>query len=100
MRWPLQFTPAFASDWRALKRLKAPCVGADEAVGKLSAYWSRLGFWPLRGPGFICSIWPSGEQVHHLRNAKSRRHILVLGRQASLLERCPVTGIRTADLQH
>jgi len=49
--WPLQFTPAVASDRRALKRLKAPCVGRDEAVDKLSAYWSRLGFWPLRGTG-------------------------------------------------
>jgi len=44
--WPLQFTPAFARDQSALKRLKAPGVGRDEAVRKLRAYWSRLGFWP------------------------------------------------------
>jgi hypothetical protein len=44
--WPLQFTPSFACDQKALKRLKAPSVGRDEAVRKLKAYWSRLGFWP------------------------------------------------------
>jgi GNAT superfamily N-acetyltransferase len=45
--WPLQFTPAFARDRKALKTLKAPSVGRDEAIRKLRAYWSRLGFWPL-----------------------------------------------------
>jgi hypothetical protein len=30
--WPLQFTPAFRHDQKALKRLKAPIVGRDEAV--------------------------------------------------------------------
>ena len=49
--WPLQFTPAFARDQKALKRLKAPDVGRDEAVRKLRAYWSRLGFWPLGETG-------------------------------------------------
>ena len=49
--WPLQFTPAFAHDEKALKRLKAPGVGRDEAVRKLRAYWSRLGFWPLGETG-------------------------------------------------
>ena len=49
--WPLQFTPAFARDQKALKRLKAPGVGWDEAVRKLRAYWSRLGFWPLGETG-------------------------------------------------
>jgi GNAT superfamily N-acetyltransferase len=48
---PLQFTPAFARDRKALKRLKAPGVGRDEAVRKLRAYWSRLGFWPLGETG-------------------------------------------------
>ena len=48
---PLQFTPAFARDLKALKRLKAPGVGRDEAVRKLRAYWSRLGFWPLGETG-------------------------------------------------
>ncbi|MFZ3276705.1 MAG: hypothetical protein WA232_09465 [Candidatus Sulfotelmatobacter sp.] len=49
--WPLQFTPAFARDQKALKRLRAPGVGRDEAVRKLRAYWSRLGFWPLGETG-------------------------------------------------
>jgi hypothetical protein len=49
--WPLQFTPAFARDRKALKRLKAPVVERDEAGRKLRAYWSRLGFWPLGETG-------------------------------------------------
>jgi hypothetical protein len=49
--WPLQFTPAFARDQKALKRLKAPGVGQDEAVHKLRTYWSKLGFWPLGETG-------------------------------------------------
>jgi len=49
--WPLQFTPAFARDRKALNRLKAPSTGQDEAVRKLRAYWSRLGFWPLGETG-------------------------------------------------
>ena len=86
--WPLQFTPAFARDRNALKRLKAPGVGRDEAVRKLRAYWSRLGFWPLgetgicllgmaqRGSGGSCKncetlltqprAWPAGESVRTL----------------------------------
>ena len=49
--WPLQFTPAFTRDRKALKRLKAPGVRQDEAVRKLKAYWSKLGFWPLAETG-------------------------------------------------
>lgn len=49
--WPLQFTPAFARDPKALNRLKAPSVRQDEAVRKLRAYWSKLGFWPLGETG-------------------------------------------------
>jgi len=49
--WPLQFTPAFAGDRKALKRLKAPCVGRDEAIHKLRTYWCKLGFWPLGETG-------------------------------------------------
>ena len=49
--WPLQFTPAFARDRKALKKLEAPSVGRDEAVRKLRAYWARLGFWPLGETG-------------------------------------------------
>jgi hypothetical protein len=49
--WPLQFTPVFARDRKASNRLKAPNVGRDEAIRKLRAYWSRLGFWPLGETG-------------------------------------------------
>jgi GNAT superfamily N-acetyltransferase len=49
--WPLQFTPAFARDRKALQRLKAPGVGRGEAVRKVRAYWSRIGFWPLGETG-------------------------------------------------
>jgi len=49
--WPLQFTPAFTCDRKALKRLKAPCVGRDEAIHKLRTYWCKLGFWPLDETG-------------------------------------------------
>jgi hypothetical protein len=49
--WPLQFTPAFARDRKALNRLKAPGVGRAEGVRKLRAYWSKLGFWPLGETG-------------------------------------------------
>jgi hypothetical protein len=49
--WPLQFTPAFARERKAFKRLKAPGVGRDEPVRKLRAYWSKLGFWPLGETG-------------------------------------------------
>jgi hypothetical protein len=49
--WPLQFTSAFARDRKALNRLKAPSVGRDEAIRKLRAFWSRLGFWPLGETG-------------------------------------------------
>jgi hypothetical protein len=45
--WPLQFPPAFARDRKSLNRLKPPGVGQDEAVRKLRAHWSKLGFWPL-----------------------------------------------------
>jgi len=49
--WPLQLTPAFARDRKSLNRLKPPGVGPDEAVRKLRAYWSKLGFWPLGETG-------------------------------------------------
>jgi hypothetical protein len=49
--WPLQFTPAFARDRKSLNRLKPPGVEQDEAVRKLRAYWSKLGFWPLGETG-------------------------------------------------
>jgi len=49
--WPLQFTPAFARDRKALNRLKAPGVGQGEALRRLRAYWSRLGFWPRGDTG-------------------------------------------------
>ena len=49
--WSLQFTPAVGSDRKALRRLKATNIGRDEAVRKLRAYWSRIGFWPLGETG-------------------------------------------------
>jgi len=49
--WPLQFAPAFANNRKALKKLKAPSLGQGDAVSKLRAYWSRLGFWPLGETG-------------------------------------------------
>jgi hypothetical protein len=49
--WPLQFTPGFARDRKALNRLKAPGVGQVEALRKLRTYWSKLGFWPLGETG-------------------------------------------------
>jgi hypothetical protein len=49
--WPLQFTPAFRRDRKSLDRLKAPSVGQGEAVRRLRAYWSRLGFWPCGETG-------------------------------------------------
>lgn len=65
--WPLQFTAAFARDQKALKRLKAPSVGRDEAVRKLRAYWSRLGFWPLGETGIhVLGIAQRGS--HRSRN--------------------------------
>jgi len=51
MPWPLQFTPSYARDRKALKRLRAPSVGRDDAIHKLRAYWSGLGFWPLNESG-------------------------------------------------
>jgi hypothetical protein len=49
--WPLQFTPGFARDRKALNKLKAPSVARGEAFRKLRLYWSRLGFWPLGETG-------------------------------------------------
>jgi GNAT superfamily N-acetyltransferase len=59
--WPLQFTPAYTRDRKALKRLQAPSVGRDDAIHKLRAYWSRLGFWPLGGSGiYLLSMTQRG----------------------------------------
>jgi GNAT superfamily N-acetyltransferase len=49
--WPLQFTPAVASDGKTLKTLRAPKLGKDEAILKLRSYCSKLGFWPLGETG-------------------------------------------------
>lgn len=49
--WPLQFTPAFGRDPKALNRLKVPDVGQRAAVRKLRAYWSKLGFCALGETG-------------------------------------------------
>ena len=60
--WPLQFTPAYARDPKALKRLKAPSVGRDGVIHKMRAYWSRLGFWPLSETGiYLLSMAQRGQ---------------------------------------
>jgi hypothetical protein len=67
--WPLQFTPAFARDRKALKRLKAPAMGQDEAVRKLRAYWSKLGFWPLGETGIhVLSVSQRGSCGPHKKS--------------------------------
>jgi hypothetical protein len=45
--WPLQFTPAFATNRRKLQRLQPPAVQQNEAVRKLKLYRSRAGFRPF-----------------------------------------------------
>ncbi len=61
--WPRQFTPAVARDKKALKRLEAPSVGKDEALRKLRAYWSRIGFWPLGNTGiYLLSVSQRGSK--------------------------------------
>jgi GNAT superfamily N-acetyltransferase len=55
--WPLQFTPAIASDRDALKRLDVPKAREDVALRKLRAYWSRIGFWPVGNTGiYLLSV--------------------------------------------
>jgi len=55
--WPLQFTPAFATNRRKLQRLKPPAFNQDEAVRKLRLYWSKAGFWPLGEVGlYVMSL--------------------------------------------
>ena len=72
--WPLQFAPAFARDKKALKKLKAPGIGQDEAVSKLRAYWSRLGFWPLGETGVhLFSMAQRGSGLAP-RKCKNRAH--------------------------
>jgi hypothetical protein len=67
--WPLQFTPAYAGDRKALKRLKAPSVGEDDAIHKLRAYWSRLGFWPLGETGiYVLSMAQRGSGGPHKKS--------------------------------
>jgi GNAT superfamily N-acetyltransferase len=62
--WPLQFTPAVEHDRKALKRLNAPTIGQDEALRKLRAYWSKLGFWPLGNTGiYLLSISQGGGEI-------------------------------------
>jgi hypothetical protein len=51
--WPLQFTPAFASNRKRLERLQPPTLAQDEAVRKLRLYWSKAGFWPLGETGLF-----------------------------------------------
>lgn len=59
--WPLQFTPAYARDRKALQRLNAPSVEQSDAIQKLRAYWSRLGFWPHGDSGiYLLSMTQRG----------------------------------------
>ena len=69
--WPLQFTPAYARDPKALKRLKAPSVGRDGVIHKMRAYWSRLGFRPLGEPEFTCSVWPRGDRADRPKKSET-----------------------------
>jgi len=71
--WPLQFTPAYARDRKALKRLEAPSVGRDDAIHKLRAYWSRLGFWPLGESGiYLLSMTQRGRCAIQRRTCQSQ----------------------------
>ena len=79
--WPLQFTPAFARDRKALNRLKAPGVGQGEAVRRLRAYWSRLGFWPRGETG----IFLLG--VAQRESARSEKTETLVGRASDLASR-------------
>ena len=75
--WPLQFTPGFARDRKALNRLKAPGVGRTEGVRKLRAYWSKLGFWPLGETGiYLLGMAQRG-------SGETGRHCETLAGQAS-----------------
>jgi GNAT superfamily N-acetyltransferase len=66
--WPLQFTPAYTRDSKALRRLKAPSVGRDEAIRKPRAYWSRLCFWPLGETGiYLLSMAQRGSGGSHTK---------------------------------
>jgi GNAT superfamily N-acetyltransferase len=68
--WPLQFTPAIASDAKALKRLDAPNVAEEAALRKLRTYWSRIGFWPLGNTGiYALSVSQRGCE-HRPRNSR------------------------------
>lgn len=49
--WPLQFTPAFATDPEKLCQLRPPATDLDTSVRKLRTYWSKLGFWPVGNSG-------------------------------------------------
>ena len=79
--WPLQFTPAFARDRKALNALKAPGVGQGEAVRRLRAYWSRLGFWPRGETG----IYLLG--VAQRESARSERTETLVARVSGLAGR-------------
>jgi hypothetical protein len=49
--WPLQFTPAFATNAQKLDQLKPPGTDLDTSVRKLRTYWSKAGFWPVGNGG-------------------------------------------------
>jgi hypothetical protein len=49
--WPLQFTPAFATNPEKLEQLKAPATDLETSVRKLRSYWSKIGFCPVGNSG-------------------------------------------------
>ena len=90
--WPLQFTPSFADDQEALKRLALPNVSKGEAIRKLRSYWSRLGFWPLGKTGiYLLSVSQRGCDLSSQRPRRWPSITLIADLHAARLERCPVT---------
>ena len=72
--WPLQFTPSFANDPKALEQLALPDVSEGEAIRKLRSYWSRLGFWPIRNTGiYVLSRSQRVCEVSFQERGKSHR---------------------------
>jgi hypothetical protein len=104
--WPLQFTPAFARDRKALNRLKAPNVGRDEAIHKLRAYWSRLGFWPLGETGIYLlgmAQRGSGESSKNFETLASRPRARPADESVRTLpsnRRIDVSNLNISNLRH
>jgi hypothetical protein len=81
--WPLQFTPAFSRDRKALNRLKAPAGGQGDAVRRLRAYWSRLGFWPCGETGiYLLGVTQRESAISNKSETLIRRDSGLAGRRA------------------